>query len=109
MDVQLDVDAVRRVNPAIGKRPLFPAPKGRKGRTSKPWSRFHERDLLERAEEAAELDPLEGGDFHAYRQKWAVERKHLATGDVAHVGGWRDFRSLERSYSGWTTRRRSPW
>jgi len=33
----------------------------------KAWSRWHARDLLERAEKLAELEPLEGSDFHAYR------------------------------------------
>jgi integrase len=97
-DARAAIDRIRRAKPAIGQRPLFPSPKARKRRAPKPWSRWHARDLLERAEEAAELDPLEGGDFHAYRRKWAVERKALPTADVAHAGGWRDVRSLERSY-----------
>jgi hypothetical protein len=82
----------------IGARPLFPAPKSKRGRAAAPWSRYHARDLLERAETAAELKPLDGGDFHAYRRKWGTERKHLPAADVAHAGGWRDLRSLERSY-----------
>jgi integrase len=88
------LEAVRRINPVVGARPLFPAPKVH----GRPWSRFHARDLLERAETAAGLSALDGGDFHAYRRKWAVERKHLPTADVAALGSWRDFRSLERSY-----------
>jgi hypothetical protein len=36
--------------------------------------------------------------FHAYRRAWATARKHLPAADVAHAGGWRDLRSLERSY-----------
>jgi len=62
------VDAVLRANPVIGARPLFPAPKAKRGRTAAPWSRYHARDLLERAETAAELEALDGGDFHAYRR-----------------------------------------
>jgi integrase len=92
------VDAVLRANPVIGARPLFPAPKAKRGRAAAPRSRFHARDLLERAEAAAELEPLDGGDFHAYRLAWATARKHLPAADVAHAGGWRDLRSLERSY-----------
>jgi hypothetical protein len=67
-------------------------------RAAAPWSRYHARDLLERAETAAELPQLDGGDFHAYRRAWATARKHLPAADVAHAGGWRDLRSLERSY-----------
>jgi len=92
------VDAVLRANPVIGARPLFPAPKAQRGRTAAPWSRYHARDLLERAESAAELEALDGSDFHAYRRAWATARKHLPAADVAHAGGWRDLRSLERSY-----------
>jgi len=92
------IDRIRKVNPAIGARPLFPAPKAKKGRPARPWSRWHARDLLERAESAAGLTQLEGGDFHAYRRAWATSRKHLAAADVAYAGGWRDLRSLQRSY-----------
>jgi hypothetical protein len=92
------IDTVLRVNPVIGTRPLFPAPKAKRGRAAAPWSRYHARDLLERAETAAELEALDGGDFHAYRRAWATARKHLPAADVAHAGGWRDLRSLECSY-----------
>ena len=36
--------------------------------------------------------------FHAYRRKWATERKHLPVKDVAEAGGWLDTRSLDRCY-----------
>lgn len=36
--------------------------------------------------------------FHAYRRKWATERKHLPLKDVAEAGGWLDTRSLENCY-----------
>ena len=51
-----------------------------------------------KAEKLAELEPLEGSDFHAYRRKWATERKHLPDADVMAAGGWRDPRSLKSSY-----------
>ncbi len=73
---------------------LFPSPRD----ADRPWTRWHARDLLERAEEASGLQPLAGGDFHAYRRKWARERKHLAPQDVAAAGGWRDLRSLQNAY-----------
>lgn len=79
----------------IGEQYLFPAPKAK----GKPWSRWHARDLLERAEAAAELSPVDGGDFHPYRRKWATERKHLPLKDVMAAGGWRDRRSLETAYT----------
>jgi hypothetical protein len=36
--------------------------------------------------------------FHAYRRKWATERKHLPLKDVAKAGGWLDTRSLQLCY-----------
>jgi integrase len=80
-------------NAAIGEAPLFPAP-SREG----PWTRYHARDLLERAEAAAGLEPLESSDFHAYRRAWATARKHLPLKDVAWAGGWRSTDTLLRCY-----------
>jgi hypothetical protein len=64
----------------------------------KAWSRHHARKLLERAENAAKVGHLEGSDFHAYRRKWATERKHLPDADVAAAGAWSDTRALKMSY-----------
>lgn len=71
---------------------LFPSPK----EADQPWTRFHARDLLERAEKLASLEP--SGGFHAYRRKWATERKHLALKEVMEAGGWIDPRSLDTCY-----------
>lgn len=89
------LDRIQTQNPVIGDRYLFPAPKDAR----KPWTRWHARDLLERAEKAADVGHLSGGDFHPYRRAWATERKHLPAVDVAAAGGWRDLRSLERCYT----------
>jgi integrase len=64
----------------------------------KPWSRHHARKLLERAETRAEVGHQDGSDFHAYRRKWATERKHLPDVDVAAAGAWGDTRALKKSY-----------
>ena len=88
------IDLIFERNPVIGDGYLFPSPK----RPGRPWLRWHARDLLERAEAAAELEPLEGGDFPPYRRAWATARKHLPAQDVAAAGGWRDLRSLQRAY-----------
>jgi integrase len=97
--VRAAVDAVVERNLSIGDRPLFPAPKATVGDAPKPWSRHHASKLLARAEKAAKLAPLDGSDFHAYRRKWATERKHLPLKDVAAAGQWRDMRSLETAYT----------
>ena len=80
---------------AVGDVYLFQAPKGK----GKPWSRWHARDLLERAEAAAGIARLEGGDFHPYRRLWSTQRKHLPWADIQAVTGRRDRRTFERSYT----------
>ena len=107
--VRSAVLAVLERNPVIGDVPLFPAPL----RPGKPWTRYHARALLERAESAARaaaikrddqeaaaaLAPLDGSDFHAYRRGWATARKALPLKDVAEAGGWRSTATLLRCYT----------
>lgn len=73
---------------------LFPSP----GDRSEPVSYDRATAWLDRAEKTAELEPLPRGKWHAFRRKWATERKHLPDKDVAEVGGWRDLSSLRRAY-----------
>lgn len=100
--VRVGIDNALAVNPALGEWPLFPAPRAKmeikQGMIPKPWSRHHARKLLERAENAAKLERLDGSDFHAYRRAWASARKHLPVQDVASVGGWRDIKTLQTAY-----------
>jgi integrase len=49
---------------------------------------------LRTAEKRARLAKLDGSLWHAYRRKWATERKHLPLKDVARAGGWKDVNSL---------------
>ena len=51
------LDTIVRVHPTIGDGFLFPAPK----KAEKPWSRWHARDLLERAEKAGIDVPIVPG------------------------------------------------
>lgn len=88
--VRKAVDAI----PVVGDAWLFPSPRDPR----KPWSRWYARERLERAESLAGLAPVEGGDWHPYRRKWATERKHLPTPDVMAAGAWKDRRSLETAY-----------
>jgi hypothetical protein len=129
-DARRAVDQVQERNPAIGDTPLFPAPVGGTGRRPKGWTRWHARDLHERAQRAAgygyscpkckadlgnerrecpngkcghvDRPPRDPAKkllgFHAYRRKWATERKHLPAKDVAEAGSWLDTRSLEECY-----------
>lgn len=43
-------------------------------------------------------DTQEGTLWHAYRRKWATERKHLPEVDVAKAGGWASLESLKTAY-----------
>ncbi len=56
------------------------------------------RDVLERAEQLAKVGKQEGSLWHAYRRKWATERKHLPDVDVMAAGGWKDLSSLKTAY-----------
>lgn len=53
---------------------------------------------LTEAEAQAGLAKLDGGLWHAYRRKWAIERKHLPLRDVAEAGGWKDVNTLLEVY-----------
>jgi len=53
---------------------------------------------LQKAEVLAGLEPQKGSLFHAYRRKWATERKHLPDVDVAAAGGWTTTETLKSAY-----------
>ena len=63
-----------------------------------PWPRHLFDQGLRQAERRAGLTQLEGSLWHAYRRKWATERKHLPRADVKAVGGWQDDRTLDTCY-----------
>jgi integrase len=50
------------------------------------------------AEARAGLPKLDGSLWHAYRRKWASERKQLPLKDVAAAGGWKDVTVLLEVY-----------
>jgi hypothetical protein len=73
---------------------VFSAPKAKDGITDR-----HQFDKwLNVAEVKAELPKLDGSLWHAYRRKWAIERKHLPLKDVAAAGGWKDVNTLLEVY-----------
>jgi integrase len=83
----------RRKLSAVGG-PVFPAVKSDRA--------IMDRHLfdkwLARAEREAGLPKLDGGLWHAYRRKWAIERKHLPPMDVAAAGGWKGVQTLMQVY-----------
>ena len=50
------------------------------------------------AEKKAKLAKLDGSLWHAYRRKWAIERKQFPLKDVAAAGGWKDVSTLLEVY-----------
>jgi integrase len=63
-----------------------------------PWAPAQCQDYLRKAEAAAGVEKLDGGLWHAYRRKWATERKELPVKDVAAAGGWKDVTTLLTCY-----------
>ncbi len=53
---------------------------------------------LRKGETLAELPSQRGTLWHAYRRKWATERKHLSDVDVAAAGGWKTVDTLKTAY-----------
>ena len=88
------LDRILRERPGIGSAPLFPSPEDRQ----KPISRHLADSWLRKAEELAALEPQKGSLWHAYRRKWATERKHLPDVDVATAGGWKTVQTLREAY-----------
>jgi hypothetical protein len=50
------------------------------------------------AEKKAKLPKLDRSLWHAYRRKWAIERKHLPLKDVGAAGDWKDVSTLLEVY-----------
>lgn len=85
---------ILRHRQAIGKAPLFPAPRD----ASRPVDRETLAHWLRQAEKAAGLPRLGHDSFHGVRRKWVTERKHLPDVDVARAGGWRSVQVMKRAY-----------
>jgi hypothetical protein len=79
---------------AIGAAYLFPYP----GDPTRPVSYELASTWLKRAERRAKLPKQKGTLWHAYRRKWATERKHLPIQDVMQAGGWSDPTCLQTMY-----------
>jgi hypothetical protein len=92
--VRAALDRIARNRPGIGEAPLFPSPED----PTTPISRHLADAWLRKAEQLAEVEPQKGSLWHAYRRKWATERKHLPAADVAAAGGWGSVETLQRAY-----------
>jgi integrase len=88
------IERVLRDRPGIGRAPLFPSPRF----PEQPISRHLADAWLRRAEQLSGLAPLTGSLWHAYRRKWATERKGMPDVDVAAAGGWKSLEALKTCY-----------
>jgi len=88
------LDRVLTERPGIGAAYLFPSPK----EADKPLRYERASFWLLKAEKLSKLPKQDGSLWHAYRRKWATERKHLPDVDVAAAGGWKETTSLKRCY-----------
>lgn len=93
-NVRAAIDCILRERPGIGSTPLFPCGDD----LQKAMSRHMAARWLRTAEKLAELEPQNGSLWHAYRRKWATERKHLPDVDVAEAGGWKTVETLKTAY-----------
>ena len=92
--VRRALDRVLDERPGIGRAPLFPSPDDHRV----PMTRHLASKWLRKAELMAKLEHLEGTLWHAYRRKWATERKHLPVQDVAKAGGWKSHSVVQNIY-----------
>ncbi len=90
-DVRRAIDRVLSERPGIGRAFLFPSPLV----PDAPLRYELAGDWLKTAEKMAGLETQDGTLWHAYRRKWATERKHLPGVDVAAAGGWKCMRTLD--------------
>ena len=93
-EVRAAIDRILMERPGIGKGYLFPSPY----EAGKPLRYELAGDWLRKAERLAGVPKQDGALWHAYRRKWATERKHLPEVDVAAAGGWADPNTLRLIY-----------
>ena len=76
----------RAEHPTIGSALVFPMAND----GSKPVTRHLASDWMKRAYRYAGIVRQKGSLWHAFRRKWATERKNYPVRDVAAAGGWED-------------------
>src|SRR5205823_1831071 len=93
-DVRAALDAFLAERPGVGGAFLYPAPMN----AAHAIDAARLRKLLRKAEQLGKVERMKGSRWHAYRRKWATERKHLPVQDVAQAGGWRNAAVLSTIY-----------
>jgi integrase len=93
-DARDALNRVLAVRPGIGAAFLFPAINDARRSVSPEVASA----WLIKAEQLAGVPKHDGSLWHAYRRKWATERKFLPAADVAAAGGWSDQSTLTNIY-----------
>ena len=88
------LDRILAERPGIGAAYLFPSPTDQ----TQPIAYERVRTWFQQAERLAGVPKQQGSLWHAFRRKWATERKHLSAADVARAGGWSSVETLQRCY-----------
>ncbi len=88
------LDLIQRERPGMGAAPLFLGPKN----PGVPIRYDLASTWLLEAEKLAGLPKQDGSLCHAFRRKWATERKALSDVDVAAAGGWKSPRTRVELY-----------
>ena len=92
--VRRALDRILAERPGIGAAYLFPSPTDQ----TQPIAYERVRTWFQQAERLAGVSKQQGSLWHAFRRKWATERKHLSAADVARAGGWSSVETLQRCY-----------
>jgi integrase len=94
VEVRAAINRILAERPGIGPALLFPAVND----PSRPIAVEVVSEWLLKAEKLAGVEKQNGSLWHAYRRKWATERKYLPAADVAAAGGWSDQATLTHVY-----------
>lgn len=86
------IDQVLRKRKAVGRAPLFPAPKSK---TRECWDRHYVDQRLYSIAAKTELPQLSA---HAFRRKWEEERRQLPLKDRMDASSRKDEKTLNESY-----------
>ena len=82
--------------PGVGSGWLFPADEG----DNEPIGRWYPTQWLQTAESLAELEPLDGKLWHAYRAKFATEMLEagVSVASIKKLGGWKKAETIIDTY-----------
>lgn len=96
-EVLTELRRYRSVVPGVGGALLFPHPKQAR-RPGQPVTTDLASYWLKEAYRRSGAPKLDGSLWHAFRRRWATDRKSLPVKDVAAAGGWKDVSTLIECY-----------